>query len=164
MSAIRTHGGQRHDHRLLGMNGRLDTLQAAVLLAKLPYFEEELAARARIGARYSELLEDVCTTPEVAPGNSHVFAQYTVRVPDRDHVATRLKEQGIPTAVYYPRCLHEQPVFAGLGHRVGDFPVAEQASHHVLSLPMHSFLMDGEQDAVVSAVRVALTHTNAASV
>ena len=164
MSAIRTHGGQRHSHRLLGTNGRLDTLQAAVLLAKLPYFEEELTARARLGARYSELLEDVCTTPEVAPGNSHIFAQYTIRVDDRDHVAASLKELGIPTAVYYLRCLHEQPVFSELGYRVGDFPMSEQASRHVLSLPMHPFLTDGEQGAVARAVRVALVKTNAAAV
>lgn len=157
MRAIRTHGGlQRHHHPLLGMNGRFDTLQAAVLLAKLPHLDAELEARARLGARYSELLREVCTVPGVVPGNTHVYAQYTVRVPDRDRVAARLKEAGIPTAVYYPKCLHEQPVFAGLGCRAGDFPVAEKASKEVLSLPMHPFLTGPDQERVAAALREAV--------
>ncbi len=154
MRAIRTHGGiKRHHHPLLGMNGRLDTLQAAVLLAKLPRFEEEVAARGRIGARYSKLLRDTCTVPEVSPGNTHVYAQYTIRVPDRDAVAQDLKQLGIPTAVYYPKCLHEQPVFAGLGYSMGDFPNSEAASRDVLSLPMHPFLSEQDQDVVIAAVK-----------
>ena len=127
MRAIRNHGGlQRHHHTLVGMNGRFDTLQAAVLLAKFPAFPGEVEARARIGARYTELLGSCCGTPKVMPGNTHVYAQYTLRLPNRDAVAARLNEQGIPTAVYYPKCLHEQPVFAGLGCQTGDFPVSEQ--------------------------------------
>jgi UDP-2-acetamido-2-deoxy-ribo-hexuluronate aminotransferase len=154
MRAIRTHGGiKRHHHPLLGMNGRLDTLQAAILMAKLPHFPAEVAARGRIGARYSEKLADVCGAPIVAPGNTHVYAQYTLRVPDRDVLGQALKEQGIPTAVYYPKCLHEQPVFAPLGYKWGDFPVSEQASREVISLPMHPFLTEQDQDAVVEAIR-----------
>lgn len=154
MRAIRTHGGvQRHHHPLLGMNGRLDTLQAAVLLAKLPHFEAEVSARGRIGARYSELLRATCTVPEVAHGNTHVYAQYTIRVPDRDGVAQDLKRLGIPTAVYYPKCLHEQPVFADLGYSMGDFPHSEAASREVLSLPMHPFLTEQAQDQIIAAVR-----------
>lgn len=154
MRAIRTHGGvQRHHHPLLGMNGRLDTLQAAVLLAKLPHFEAEVSARGRIGARYSELLCATCTVPEVAHGNTHVYAQYTIRVPDRDGVAQDLKRLGIPTAVYYPKCLHEQPVFADLGYSMGDFPHSEAASREVLSLPMHPFLTEQAQDQIIAAVR-----------
>lgn len=156
MRAIHTHGGlRRHHHTCVGMNGRFDTLQAAVLLAKLPHFEDELAARARIGARYSDRLRGRFPVPEVAPGNTHVYAQYTIRVPNRDAVAARLRAAGIPTAVYYPRCLHEQPVFAGLGGRKGDFPVAEQAAGEVLSLPMHPFLTEPDQDRVVNAVASA---------
>ena len=151
MRAIHTHGGLvRHEHSLLGMNARFDTLQAAVLLAKFPHFDEELAARARIGARYSELLREVCGVPAITPGNTHVYAQYTVRVPHRDAVAASLKAAGIPTGVYYPKCLHEQPVFASLGHRPGDFPVAEQAAREVLSLPMHPFLEAAEQERIVA--------------
>jgi UDP-2-acetamido-2-deoxy-ribo-hexuluronate aminotransferase len=153
MRAIRTHGGlQRHYHPLLGTNGRFDTIQAAVLLAKLPHFEWEVQERARIGARYSEALRHFCTVPAVAPGNTHVYAQYTLRLPERDQVAGRLKKQGIPTAVYYPKCLHEQPVFSKLGYHWGDFPESEKAAREVLSLPMHPFLAPEEQDKVVGAI------------
>jgi UDP-2-acetamido-2-deoxy-ribo-hexuluronate aminotransferase len=138
------------------MNGRFDTLQAAVLLAKLPHFQAEVEARGRIGARYTEMLRDLCTVPEVAPGNTHVYAQYTIRVPDRDAVATKLKEKGIPTAVYYPKCLHEQPVFASSGYKWGDFPAAEKASREVISLPMHPFLTEADQDAIVTALKSSL--------
>lgn len=157
MRAIRTHGGlKRHHHPFLGMNGRFDTLQAAVLLAKLPRFDWEVQARARIGARYSDLLRPVCAVPEVADGNTHVYAQYTIRVPNRDGVAGALKSNGIPTAVYYPKCLHEQPVFSNCGSKWGDFPVAEQASREVLSLPMHPFLSEQDQDAIVTGVKSSL--------
>jgi len=157
MRAIRTHGGvKRHEHSLLGMNGRFDTLQAAVLLAKFPHFDAEVEARARIGARYSSLLSALCTVPSIAPGNSHVYAQYTVRVPRRDAVGAKMKEAGIPTAVYYPKCLHEQPIFAGCGYKWGDFPVSEKASREVLSLPMHPFLSESDQDQVVAAFKQAL--------
>lgn len=158
MRAIRTHGGlKRHEHSLLGMNGRFDTLQAAVLLAKLPHFAWEVAERGRLGARYTEKLRPVCITPEVMPGNTHVYAQYTIRVPNRDVVAEKLKRLGIPTAVYYPKCLHEQPVFAACGYRWGDFPVAERASREVLSLPMHPFLSESDQDRVVEALTAAMS-------
>ena len=157
MRAIRTHGGiQRHHHPLLGMNGRFDTLQAAILIAKLAHFPYEVEARGRVGARYSELLKDVCGTPQIRPGNTHVYAQYTIRVPDRDKRAEKLKAKGIPTAVYYPKCLHEQPVFSGLGYKWGDFPESEKASREVLSLPMHPFLTEKEQDQIVEAVKEAL--------
>jgi len=157
MRAIRTHGGvRRHHHPLLGMNGRFDTLQAAVLLAKWPHFAGEVEARGRIGARYSEPLKDCCVTPGVLPGNTHVYAQYTIRVAERERVAEALKAQGIPTAVYYPKCLHEQPVFAELGYRWGDFPEAERASREVLSLPMHPGLTEREQDRVVAAVQAVV--------
>lgn len=157
MKAIRTHGGlKRHHHPLLGMNGRFDTIQAAVLLAKLPHFEWEVEQRGRIGARYTELLRDKCGVPEVAAGNTHVYAQYTVRVPHRDPVGEKLKAAGIPTAVYYPKCLHEQPVFANNGCRWGDLPESEKASREVLSLPMHPFLSETEQQQITSALASAV--------
>lgn len=153
MRAIRTHGGrQRHHHPLLGMNGRFDTIQAAVLVAKLPFFDDELEQRARIGARYTEALRGVVGVPEVVPGNTHVYAQYTIRMRDRDSLKQALDRQGVPSAVYYPRCLHEQPVFADCGDW-GDFPVAETASREVLSLPMHPFLSQLDQDRIIAAVR-----------
>jgi UDP-2-acetamido-2-deoxy-ribo-hexuluronate aminotransferase len=157
MKAIRTHGGQkRHYHNFLGMNGRFDTLQAAILLAKLPHFEWEVQQRGRIGARYSSLLRSCCFVPDVARANTHVYAQYTVRLPDRDGVAAQLKAQGIPSAVYYPKCLHEQPVFAPLGYKWGDFPESERVSREVLSLPMHPFLTETDQDRVITALSQAL--------
>ena len=157
MQAIRTHGGtQRHHHTLIGTNGRFDTLQAAIILAKLPHFQSEVDARIRIGARYSDLLRGKCVVPEVAKGNTHVYAQYTIRVPNREHCIESLKGLGIPTAVYYPKCLHEQPVYTCLGYKYGDFPESEKASKEVLSLPMHPFLTEKDQDAVVAAVLKSL--------
>ena len=157
MRAIRTHGGlKRHHHLLLGMNGRFDTIQAAVLLAKLPHFDWEVTERNRVGARYTELLRGACGVPDVAPGNTHVYAQYTLRVPNRDAVGEKLKAQGIPSAVYYPQCLHEQPVFANLGYRRGDFPESEKASREVISLPMHPFLTEAEQQMIAAAVKSAI--------
>jgi UDP-2-acetamido-2-deoxy-ribo-hexuluronate aminotransferase len=153
MRAIRTHGGlKRHHHPFLGMNGRFDTIQAAVLLAKLPHFDWEVQERGRIGARYSEFLNGRCVIPAVAPENTHVYAQYTIRVPNRDQTAERLKSAGIPTAVYYPKCLHEQPVFAQLGYKWGDFPESEKASREVLSLPMHPFLSEADQDKIIDTL------------
>jgi UDP-2-acetamido-2-deoxy-ribo-hexuluronate aminotransferase len=170
MRAIRTHGGlQRHYHPHVGMNGRFDTLQAAVILAKLPHFDWEVDQRHRIGARYTEQFQRLeggdqmsstihhppstgIITPAVMPGNTHVYAQYTIRVKDRDALGARMKEAGIPTAVYYPKCLHEQPVFAPLGYKWGDFPEAERASREVISLPMHPFLGAEEQERVVEEV------------
>jgi UDP-2-acetamido-2-deoxy-ribo-hexuluronate aminotransferase len=154
MRAIRTHGGvRRHYHPLLGMNGRFDTLQAAVLLAKLPHFDEEVAARIRLGGRYTELLDGACGTPSVEPGNTHVYAQYTIRVQNRDELAEKLKAEDIPTAVYYPACLHDQPVFAPLGYGRGRFPVSERAATEVLSLPMHPFLSESDQARIAQCVR-----------
>jgi UDP-2-acetamido-2-deoxy-ribo-hexuluronate aminotransferase len=157
MRAIRSHGGlKRHHHPYLGMNGRFDTIQAAVVLAKLPHFESEVKARAEIGARYSESLRNHCVVPEVVPGNTHVYAQYTIRIANRDEFGVRLKSAGIPTAVYYPKCLHEQPVFAPLGYPWGAFPEAEAASREVISLPMHPFLTESDQDKIIAAVKAAL--------
>jgi UDP-2-acetamido-2-deoxy-ribo-hexuluronate aminotransferase len=156
LRAIRTHGSEaRHHHTQLGTNARLDTLQAAVLLGKLPHFAQEVAERARIGARYSQRLRGACVVPEVLPGNTHVYAQYTLRVRDRDALGRRLKAAGIPTAVYYPKCLHEQPVFAGTSS-FGELPESERASREVISLPMHAYLSEADQDRVAHAVLQAL--------
>ncbi len=157
MRAIRTHGGERrHYHPYVGMNSRLDTIQAAVLLAKFPHFPQEVEARQQIGARYSELLQDCCEVPLVQEDNTHVYAQYTIRCPERDAVSETLKIQGIPTAVYYPKCCHEQPCFGQFGYGKGSFPEAERAAAEVLSLPMHPWLTIEEQNTVVEAVQNAL--------
>jgi UDP-2-acetamido-2-deoxy-ribo-hexuluronate aminotransferase len=154
MRAIRTHGGvKRHHHPLLGMNGRFDTLQAAVVLAKLPHFPAEVEARGRLGACYTELLRGAVGVPEVTPDNTHVYAQYTIRVANRDELGAALKAAGIPSAVYYPKCLHEQPVYAPLGYKWGDFPECELASRQVISLPMHPYLTEDEIGRISSVIR-----------
>ncbi|WP_374498100.1 DegT/DnrJ/EryC1/StrS family aminotransferase, partial [Vogesella indigofera] len=154
MREIRVHGqDRRYHHPVIGLNGRLDTIQAAVLLAKLPSFQDEVVARARIGARYSELLKDVARVPVIAAGNSHVYAQYTIEVDNREAVQKALQELGVPTAVHYPIPLHLQPAFADLGQGEGSFPLAEAAGQRVMSLPMHPFLDEAMQDHIVTAVR-----------
>ena len=153
--AIRTHGGERrHYHTHVGTNGRFDTIQAAVLLAKMPYFNEEVKKRVEVGARYGELLSGLnLVAPRVEKGNTSVWAQYTIRIANRDEIGAKLKDLEIPTAVYYPKCLHEQPVFAKLGYKWGDFPEAEKASREVLSLPMSPFLTVRDQDKVVKSIK-----------
>ena len=156
MLQIRVHGqDRRYHHSVLGINGRMDTLQAAVLLAKLHAFAEEVEARNRIGARYGELLRDTIATPYVEPHNSSVYAQYTVQVDNRIAVQKSLQEEGIPTAVHYPIPLHLQPVFSGLNLSEGRFPVAEAAARRVLSLPMHPYLMDEELEKITSTLIAA---------
>jgi UDP-2-acetamido-2-deoxy-ribo-hexuluronate aminotransferase len=156
MSQIRLHGqSRRYHHPVIGMNGRLDTLQAAILLAKLDTLEEELAARARIGARYSEKLRGIVKTPAIAPYNTSVFAQYTIQVENRDQVQAKLKAAGIPTAVHYPVPLNLQPAFASLGLGEGSFPKSDAAARRVLSLPMDAFLDEVTQDIIVAAVKNA---------
>lgn len=158
MRAIRTHGGEvRHHHTCIGINGRLDTLQAAVLLAKFPHFPDEIKARHRIGARYSEMLKGVCIAPKIQKGNTHTYHQFTIRVPNRDDVSKFLNQKGVPTAIHYPKCVHEQPAFAYLGYEWGSLPESERASREVLSLPMHPWLTEEDQDTVVAAIKEALT-------
>ncbi len=157
MRAIRTHGGQqRHHHPYIGMNGRLDTLQAAILLAKLERFDWEVQRRQEIGDRYTKLLNAQAlgiTTPIISPGHSSVYAQYTIRSQEREDLLAKLKAQGIPAAIYYPKCLHEQPAFAFCGYQWGDFPEAEKASREVFSLPMHPNLTEPQQREIVSVLR-----------
>ncbi|MGB3096468.1 MAG: DegT/DnrJ/EryC1/StrS family aminotransferase [Candidatus Deferrimicrobiaceae bacterium] len=151
---LRNHGQwERYRHRAIGINGRLDDLQAAVLLGKFPRFPDEVTARATMGERYSDRLGDVVGVPAVAPGNTHVFAQYTIRTPGRDDLVAHLRENEIPTAVHYPIPLHQQEAFRGLGHGKGDFPESEAAAREVVSLPMSAFLSKADQDEVIRQVR-----------
>ena len=156
MRQIRNHGqDRRYHHPLVGINGRLDTLQAAVLLAKLEAFDDEIAERMRIGSRYTELLKGVVTTPFIHPSNTCVYAQYTIHVDDRDTFQEQLKSAGIPTAVHYPVPLHLQRAFAVPGVEQGSFPHAEAVAERVVSLPMHPYLGAGEQQIIGEAVRNA---------
>jgi len=154
MRQIRAHGqDRRYHHPIIGVNGRIDTLQAAILLAKFEIFPDEVVARERIGARYAELLAGTVDTVGIEPFSSCVYAQYTVQVNGRDTVQARLKEKGIPTAIHYPIPLHLQPAFAGLGLSVGSFPVAETAAQRVMSLPMHPYLAETEMVRIVQALQ-----------
>jgi UDP-2-acetamido-2-deoxy-ribo-hexuluronate aminotransferase len=163
MREIRVHGqDRRYHHPRLGINGRLDSMQAAVLLAKMEIFEDEVQARNKIGARYSSLLnatfataptDKKVVTPFIAEGNTSVYAQYTIEVPNREFFETRMKTKGIPTAIHYPVPLHQQPVFANLSYKPGNFPVSEQIAARVISLPMHPYLTEVQQQHVVDAVR-----------
>ena len=157
MRQIRVHGqDRRYHHPIIGLNGRIDTLQAAIMLAKWETFEHEIAERARIGARYTELLSGYVRTPEIEPHNTSVYAQYTIEVDNREQVQQKLKAAGVPTAVHYPIPLNLQPAFAILGQGKGSFPKAEAAAERVMSLPMHAFLDEKTQDTIVAAVRNSL--------
>jgi dTDP-4-amino-4,6-dideoxygalactose transaminase len=152
---LRTHGGLKHyHHEEVGTNSRLDTLQAAVLLAKLPHLERWSEARRRIAARYQEELEGVgdLVLPKVEAANEHIFHQYTVRTGRRDQLLEYLKGRGIGCAVYYPKPLHLQPCFSGLGYREGQFPEAERAAREVLSLPIYPELGAAAQGRVIEAI------------
>jgi len=154
MREIRVHGqDRRYHHPVLGINGRLDTLQAAILLEKLAIFTCEIESRVRIGQRYSELLQNIIVTPYIEPENMSVYAQYTVQVDNRNEVQQKLTELNIPTAIHYPVPLHLQPVFADLDLASGSFPVAENLSKKVLSLPMHPYLTDESIEYIVNAVK-----------
>jgi len=153
MRQLRVHGqDRRYHHPLVGINGRLDTLQAAILLAKLENFAWEIEARALVAARYDQLLCDALATPYVEPHNTSVFAQYTIQVEDRQTVQDTLKAQGIPTAVHYPVPLHLQPAFASTEYGYGAFPHAEAAAERVMSLPMHPYLSETDQNRVAKEV------------
>ena len=153
MREIRVHGqDRRYHHPRIGINGRLDTLQAAILLPKLDIFPEEVAMRARVGARYSELIREmapIVTAPFIAEGNISVYAQYTILVENRPVVLDRLEQAGIPTAVHYPVPLNRQPA---LETDEFDLAVAERLSERVMSLPMHPYLSEDEQCLVVDAL------------
>jgi len=149
MRWIRVHGqDSRYHHPILGINGRLDSIQAAVIIAKMKIFPQEVEKRAQIGECYTQLLLNELVTPYVAPYNTHVYAQYTVQVEQRSFVQNYLQAQGIPSAIHYPIPLNLQPAFAYLQQPAGSFPVAEQASQRVLSLPMHPYLSEHDQQHI----------------
>ena len=155
---IRVHGqSARYHHSRIGINGRMDSIQAAILIEKLKLFTEEVKSRQKIANRYNELLSKFINVPQLLPHNTSVYAQYTIEVPDRMAFISSMQEQGVPTAVHYPEAMHFQPALAYLGYQKGDFPYAEKASHHVVSLPMHPYLSDAEQDIVVNAVQRSLS-------
>jgi dTDP-4-amino-4,6-dideoxygalactose transaminase len=153
---IRNHGQDgRYHHVALGFNGRLDTLQAAVLLAKLEVFDEELQRRDEIAQLYSSELSAAVQVPHVESYNQCAWAQYTVRVQNRSEIQRVMSESGIPTAVHYSKPIHLQPVFANLALRNGSFPICERASDEVLSLPMHPYMSKADILRVADTLRHA---------
>jgi dTDP-4-amino-4,6-dideoxygalactose transaminase len=160
MRSLRVHGQgtDKYDNVRIGINGRLDTMQAAVLIEKLKIFPDEMAARDRVARRYNELLRPLAIVPEVPRDLTSVWAQYTLRIRgfDRDAFQSDLKAAGIPTAVYYPKPLHRQTAYKSYPVAGNGLPVSERLADEVVSLPMHPYLTEEVQDRIVRAVRDAL--------
>jgi UDP-2-acetamido-2-deoxy-ribo-hexuluronate aminotransferase len=155
---LRTHGQfRRYQHRYIGINSRLDTLQAAILNVKLQYFDVELKQRAHLAKRYNELLQPLdMILPYVKPDRTSVFAQYSIRCLERSLLIKELNARGIPLAIHYPKPLHLQECFAYLKHTVGDFPIAEQIADEIISLPMSAFLTENDQLYIVDHIHALL--------
>ena len=161
LRSVRVHGqgSDKYDNVRLGLTARLDTMQAAILIEKLKIFEDEIAARNEVAERYARDLGNVVTVPHLAPGCSSVWAQYTIRLPkgvNRDGFAAALKVQGIPTAIYYVKSMHQQTAYRDYPVAEGGLPVSEKLSDDVISLPMHAYLDEPTQQRVIEAVRDAL--------
>ena len=157
---LRVHGqNRRYHHKYIGIGGRLDTIQAAVLLAKLPHYAKEVELRQQVANNYAKNLTPVLSVnnqikaiPLIKNDRTSVYAQYTLRVSDRDLLQCKLKDQGIPTAVHYPKPLHLQKCFDYLGYKLGAFPISEKAGNEVMSLPMNAFLDAAQVSYVISQV------------
>jgi len=150
--SIRVHGqgADKYTNVRVGINGRMDSLQAAVLLAKLEIFPEEIELRQEVAGRYDRLLAGTVKTPKILMENVSAWAQYSVLHPRRDEAIQKLRENGIPTAIYYPIPLHLQAAFADLGYRAGDFPIAEGIAKEIFSLPMHPYLEKADQEKIAA--------------
>jgi dTDP-4-amino-4,6-dideoxygalactose transaminase len=161
LRSIRVHGqgSDKYDNVRLGLTGRLDTMQAAVLIEKLKIFEDEIAARDKVADRYARGLGNMVGVPRLAAGCSSVWAQYTIRLPngvDRDGFAAALKSQGIPTAIYYPKSMHQQTAYRDFPVADGGLPASERLSRDVISLPMHAYLDEPTQERIIATVRGTL--------
>ena len=160
LSNLRNHGQvARYKHKYIGINGRLDAMQAAILNVKLAHFKEEIARRIEIGNNYTKKIKTAykgdtadIITPFIPDGKVSVYAQYSVRVKNREEVTKKLNEAGIPTAIHYPIPLHMQECYAGCGFKEGDLPVSEKVSSEIMSLPMSAFLKDDDQDFIVETL------------
>ena len=146
-------GKSQYDNVRIGLNSRLDTIQAAILLHKLDILEDEMEKRAHIGKCYTEGLKDVVKTPKLARGVRSAYAQYTIEVEDRDGLQAYLKKAGIPTMIYYIKPLHLQTAYRHFPQAKGGLPVSEYAADHVLSLPMYPYLPEGDQNRIISTIR-----------
>lgn len=153
--SIRVHGQgiDKYTNVRVGINGRMDSLQAAILLAKMEIFAEEIQLRQEVAARYNRMLAGTIKVPKILAENISAWAQYSVLHPRRDDVIKKLRENGIPTAVYYPIPLHLQDTFADLGYRKNDFPVAEKVAGEIFSLPMHPYLESKDQERICAIIK-----------
>tara|TARA_X000000950_G_C13908538_1_gene658010 strand:+ start:2082 stop:3188 length:1107 start_codon:yes stop_codon:yes gene_type:complete len=149
IKSLRVHGqNKRHHHQYIGIGGRLDTIQAGVLLAKLENFKHELKVRNKVAEKYTNKLSKIVQTPVIKPNRKSAWASYTLRVKNRDSLLARLKERGIPTSIYYPTPLHLQECFRYLNYKQNDLPISEKASNEVISIPMNPFLSDEQIDFI----------------
>ena len=160
LRSVRVHGqgSDKYDNVRLGLTARIDTIQAAILIEKLKIFPDEIAARNAAARRYNEGLGNAVIVPRVEQNRTSVWAQYTVRLPDggRDALAATLKAQGIPTAIYYPKSLHQQTAYRDFPIASGGLAVSERLSAEVISLPMHAYLDEPTQERIIRAVRGAI--------
>jgi len=157
MNEIRTHGqSKRYYHTRLGINGRLDTLQAAILLEKLAIFPEEVQLRQQVAKHYQQLLPAELRKPIIKNHNTSIYAQYTIEVSNRSELQKELQNRGVPTAVHYPLGLHQQPIFKKLYPSEQTFPITENAANRVMSIPMHPYLTLEEQQKICKALREVL--------
>jgi len=158
MRSLRSHGQgeDKYDNVRIGLNGRLDTMQAAVLLEKFAIFEDEIAARQAVAERYSERLGNLVHVPRLIPGATSVWAQYTILTDRRDSVVATCKAAGVPTAIYYPLALSQQTAYRHYPKPESGVPVSELLSAQVLSLPMHPYLDAPTQDRIIAAVQAGL--------
>ena len=156
---VHGHGKSQYDNVRIGITGRLDTMQAAILLEKLKIFPDEIAARNKAAERYNNALGNVATVPRIPDGYTSVWAQYTIRVePERRaDLAAALKAEGIPTAIYYPKPLHRQDAYERFPYAEGGLPVSDRLAQEVISLPMHAYLDEPTQDRIVDAVQRVLS-------
>jgi dTDP-4-amino-4,6-dideoxygalactose transaminase len=152
--SLRVHGQgvDKYTNIRIGVNGRMDTLQAAILLAKLEIFDDELKQRRIVAGRYGRLLKDSVATPSVPADSLSAWAQYSIQSDHRDEIMQRLKTAGIPTAIYYPKPLHLQDAFSYLGYEKGSMPVSERAADRIFSVPMHPYLTEEEQERIASII------------
>jgi len=151
MKSLRVHGqSKRYHHKYIGMGGRMDTIQCAIVNVKLKHYKKDLALRQEVASKYTKVLQNKdMILPFVDENAASAFAQYSVRVKNRDEIQAQLKEQGIPTAVHYPMPLHLQECFEYLGYKKGDFPISEIVSDEIMSLPMNPYVSDEEIDYIV---------------
>ena len=161
IKSIRVHGqgSDKYDNVRIGVNGRLDSIQAAVLLSKLAIFDSEVEARNRVANAYSERLSDVLAVPAVTNGKLSVWAQYTLVAKDADErtaIIDACKAAGVPTAVYYPIPIHLSTAYKSLGYKLGDLPVCEDLANRVFSIPMHPYLQESDIEQIVAAVKEGL--------